>query len=152
MTLHIVARVGTERFAFPAETVEEAIDAPSIEWVPVAPEGMLGQLLHRGRMIAAWDAGLLFHLASPSRGGAAVVLRDGARRVALVVDDVTDMARLQPLDVRDAPAGSDLDGVLAGVCLEGDGRAGRSLVNVVRVAALAALMLRRGAVEGGVTS
>lgn len=152
MTLHIVARVGAERFAFPAEFVEEAIDAPAIEWVPVAPDGMLGQMLHRGRMIGAWDAGPLFHLASPARAGAAVVLRDGERRIALVVDDVTGMTRLQPPDLRDAPAGSDPDGVLAGVCLEDGGAAGRSLVSVVRVDALAGLMLRRGTVEGGVIS
>ena len=53
--LHIVAAIGGERFAFPVSHVEEAIDAPSIDWVPVAPGGMLGQVRHRGRMIGAWD-------------------------------------------------------------------------------------------------
>jgi chemotaxis signal transduction protein len=148
--LHILVRVGAERFAFPAEAVEEALDAPAIEWVPAAPDGMLGQLLHRGRTVGAWDAGQLFHLAARARGGAALVLRDGARRLALVVDDVTEMARLEPGDVRAAPPGSDPDGVLAGVCLRaGDGMA-NTLVSVVRVDALAALISQRGTLVDGV--
>lgn len=152
MTLHIVALVGAERFAFPAQSVEEAVDAPTIEWVPVAPDGMLGQLMHRGRMIGAWDAGRLFHLASPARAGAAVILRNGAGRVALAVDDVTEMTRLDPIDVRAVPGGSDPDGVLAGVCLQRDAGAGQSLVNVVHVDALTALVSRRGVPTEGVAS
>ncbi|HEY2850392.1 MAG TPA: chemotaxis protein CheW [Gemmatimonadaceae bacterium] len=150
MTLHIMARVGAERFAFPAEAVEEALDAPAIEWVPVAPDGMLGQLLHRGRMIGAWDAGRLFLLAAPARAGAALVLRDGSQRIALVVDDVTDMARIEPDAVRAAPAGSDPDGVLTGVALQAGDGAEKSLVNVVRVDALAAVVSRRGTLVDGV--
>jgi chemotaxis signal transduction protein len=149
MTLHIMARVGAERFAFPAAAVEQALDAPSIEWVPSAPAGMLGQLAHRGRMISAWDAGQLFHIAA-ARGGAALVLRDGTRRRALVVDDVTEMARVEPADMRGAPAGSDPDGVLAGVFLQAAEGTGGALVNVVDVDVLAALMTQRGILVDGV--
>jgi chemotaxis signal transduction protein len=150
--LHIVVRVGDERFAFPVSHVEEALDAPVIEWVPVAPAGMLGQVPHRGRMVGAWDAGWAFRLARPAGAGAALVLRDGPRRVALVVDDVTEMARIEPADVRPVPSGADLDGVLAGVCFSSQG--GSALVNVVRVDALAALCLLvspRGTFVDGMT-
>jgi chemotaxis signal transduction protein len=152
MTLHIMVRVGGERFAFPAVDVEEALDAPAIAWVPAAPVGMLGHLAHRGRMVGAWDAGGLFHLAAPATAGAALVLRDGARRIALVVDDVTEMARVEPADVRVAPAGSDPDGVLAGVCFPPGRTAVNTLVNVVRVDALAALVSRRGTLVDGVAT
>lgn len=151
MTLHIMVRIGAERFAFPASAVEEALDAPAIEWVPSAPDGMLGQLPHRGRMIGAWDAGRLFHLASPARGGAALVLRDGARRLALVVDDVTEMVRFEPGDLLPTPPGSDPDAVLAGVSLQAGDGAGSALAGVVRVDALAALMSQRGTLVDGVT-
>jgi chemotaxis signal transduction protein len=146
--LHIVVRVGDERFAFPVSHVEEAIDAPAVEWVPVAPEGMVGQLPHRGRMLGAWDAGWAFRLARPAAAGAALVLCDGPRRVALVVDDVTEMAPIGPADVHAVPSGADLDGVLRGVCFS---PGGHSLVNVVRVDALAALVTSRGAVAGRMT-
>ena len=147
--LHIIARVGGERFAFSVSQVEEAVDAPAVEWVPVAPAGMLGQLPHRGRMVGAWDAGWAFRLPGPAAAGAALVLRDGARRVALVVDDVVEMARIEPGALHAVPGGADLDGVLSGIYFHTGSNAARStaepsggaLVNVVRVDALAALCL-----------
>jgi purine-binding chemotaxis protein CheW len=147
--LHIVAGIGDERFAFPVSHVEEAIDAPAIEWVPVAPGGMLGQLKHRGRMIGAWDAGWAFRLTRAARGGAALVLRDGPGRIALVVDDVVEMARIETADVRDVPGGADLDGVLRGICFSA--HQGQSLVNIVRVDALTALLAARGPILDGGT-
>lgn len=140
--LHIVVGVGGERFAFSVSHVDEAIDAPSIDWVPVAPAGMLGQMLHRGHMVGAWDAGWAFRLPAPAAAGAALVLRDGPRRMALVVDDVMEMARIESADLHDVPGAADLDGVLSGVCLASKrGGTKEKLVNVVRVEALAALCL-----------
>src|SRR6185437_5298251 len=105
-SLHIVVRVGGERFAFPVTHVEEALDTPAVEWVPVAPAGMHGQLPHRGRMIGAWDAGQIFHLARPAAAGAALVLCRGERRLAIVVDDVMEMARIDGAGVRPVPGGA----------------------------------------------
>jgi chemotaxis signal transduction protein len=155
--LHIVVGVGTERFGFPVSHVDEALDAPRIEWVPVAPPGMLGQIAHRGRMVAAWDAGWAFRLAQPAIAGAALVLRDGARRVAIIVDDVIDVARIEGADIQPVPAGADLEGVLGGVCFAArramaGAPAGHSLVNVVRVEMLAALLASRGTIIEGLTS
>ena len=147
--LHIVVRVGAERFAFPVAAVEQALDAPSVAWVPVAPDGMMGQLLHRDRMIPAWDAGWAFRLAEPAAGGAALVLRDGAQRVAFVVDDVLEMARIESGEIRGVPGGADLDGVLSGICFADD--RGNALVNIVRVDALAARLSSRGTIVDGVT-
>lgn len=154
--LHIVVVVGNERFGFPVSHVEEALDAPKIEWVPVAPAGMFGQLAHRGRMVGAWDAGWAFRLATPARAGAALVLRDGPRRVAVIVDDVIDMARIEAADIQPVPVGADLEGVLGGVCFSGQRagtptRADHTLVNVVRVEVLAALLASRGTIIEGTT-
>jgi len=154
MILHIIARVGGEHFAFPAAEVEEAVDAPVIEWVPVAPDGMLGHTAHRGRMVGAWDAAWLFRFAAPATAGAALLLRAGERRIALVVDDVTEMVRIAPADVRATPPGTDIDAVLSGIWFRPRrrvGRAGTPLVNVVRVDALAALVLQRGTLVDGMT-
>ncbi len=140
--LHIIVRVGGEEFAFPVADVEEALDAPAVEWVPVAPPGMLGQLRHRGRMVSAWDARWAFGLsrdgpdARQATARAALVLRDGVRRLALLVDDVVEIARVEPESVQAVPDGADSDGALSGVCLAG--RGGNALVNLVRVEALVA--------------
>ncbi len=108
---------------------------------------MLGQLKHRGRMIGAWDAGWAFRLGAPARGGAALVLRDGPGRIALMVDDVIEMARIETTDVRDVPGGADLDGVLRGICFSA--QHGQTLVNIVRVEALTALLSARGPILDG---
>lgn len=147
--LHIVVGVGGERFAFSVSHVEEAVDAPNIEWVPVAPVGMLGQLPHRGRMVGAWDAGWAFRLPGSSAAGAALVLCDGPRRIALIVDDVMEMARIEPADVQEVPTAADLEGVLRGICFANKGRS--ALVNVVRVDALSALLASRGTLAEGVS-
>ncbi len=147
LALHIVVRVGAELFALPVAHVEEAIDAPVIEWVPVVPNGMLGQLPHRGRLISVWDAGWTFGLPrSAATAGAALVLRDGTRRVGLVVDDLTEIVRIEPADLRVVPGSTDADGLLSGVCFSGDD--GHPLLNVVRVEAVTSLLFSRGSLNG----
>ncbi|MCX5767022.1 MAG: chemotaxis protein CheW [Gemmatimonadetes bacterium] len=132
--LHVVARVGDERFAFAVADVEEVIDAPSLEWVPSAPLGVAGQLRHRERTLSAFDGAWAFGLAVGRVGGTALVLRAGDARTVLMVDDVDDLAVLDVRTLRPVPAGADAEGVLAGVCI--GARADGGLVNLVRVDAL----------------
>jgi len=78
--LHLVARVGAERFAFPVAQVEEVIDAPDVTWVPLAPAGLLGQLRYRDRTVSAFDGGWALGVAREGTTGSAVVLSEGVRR------------------------------------------------------------------------
>jgi chemotaxis signal transduction protein len=135
---YIVARVGGERFGFATRDVEEALDAPAVGWVPVARHGLLGQMRHRSHTVSAFDGGWMFGLTRRARGEdtpeTALILRDGDRRLALIVDDVEDMCTIDMQAVRPVPRGADVDGVLRGVVfapapLEG-------LLSLVRVAAL----------------
>jgi chemotaxis signal transduction protein len=155
---YIIARVGGERFGFATRDVEEALDAPTVGWVPVAQHGLLGQMRHRDRTVSAFDGGWLFGLTRRARSGetsenaaatalattlatalattlaTALVLRDGDRRMALIVDDVEDLCAIDMQGVRPVPRGADVDGVLRGVVfapapLEG-------LLSLVRVSAL----------------
>ena len=132
--LHVIARVGSERFAFAVADVEEAIDAPHLEWVPAAPPGLAGQMRHRARTLSAFDGGWAFGVARDGRSTTALVLRTGAQRAVLVVDDVDDLTMLDLTTLRPVPAGTDADGVLAGVCV--GARDDGHLVNLVRVASL----------------
>ena len=137
---YIIARVGGERFGFATRDVEEALDAPTVGWVPVAQRGLLGQMRHRERTVSAFDGGWMFGLARRARSGGApdaataLMLRDGDRRVALIVDDVEELCTIDMQGVRPVPRGADEDGILRGVVfapapLEG-------LLSLVRVAAL----------------
>jgi chemotaxis signal transduction protein len=137
--LHLVTLVGTERFAFPVAHVEEVIDAPRLSWVPGAPDGLLGQMRHRDRTVSAYDAGAAFGVRRANGTGTALILRDDAARVAVVVDDAEDLQLVAPESVRAVPTGADADGVLRGVCIA----AGRGLMSLVRVDALVARVTAR---------
>ena len=135
-TMHLVARVDGERFAFPIGEIEEALDEPRVASVPLAPPGLLGQLPYRDRMIRAFDAAWVLGLSRvrPAAGaGTALVFRAGDERLALVVDDVEDLVAVAREDVRPVPAGADGEGVLRGVVV-GDVHGG--LVSLVSVDAL----------------
>ena len=140
-TMHVVARVGTERFAFRVADVEAVLDAPELIAVPGAPSGLAGQLLHRDQTVRAYDAAWVFGIPRPGRAGTALVLRVGTDRVAVLVDDVEDLAALDADAMRPPPAGTDPAGLLRGVCLPGtDGAAARdgALIGVVNAVAMVA--------------
>ena len=130
--LHVVALVGGERFAFPVTDVEEAIDAPQIDWVPGAAHGLAGQMRYRDRTVSAFDGGWALGVTRTTDGGTALILRDGTRRLAVMVDDVDDLTSFPPDAVHAVPAGTDSDGVLSGVWLAGAAQ----LVGLVNTEAL----------------
>ena len=130
--LHVIARVGGERFAFPVTDVEEAIDAPQIDWVPGAARGLAGQLRYRDRTVSAFDGGWALGVPRTADGGTALILRDGARRLAVMVDDVDDLTSFASDAVHAVPAGTDSDGILSGVWLAGAAQ----LVGLVNTEAL----------------
>lgn len=139
--LHVVARVGGERFAFPVIDVDEAIDAPQIDWVPGAGRGLAGQLRYRDRTVSAFDGGWALGIPRTIEGGTALILRDGARRLAVMVDDVDDLTSFATDAVHVVPAGTDRDGVLSGVWLAGAAQ----LVGIVNTEALVIRLTTFGA-------
>lgn len=157
-TMHVVALVGGERFAFRVADVEEVVDAPSLIAVHGAPAGLRGQLLHREQTVRAYDAAWAFGVrpdgAEPrSTAATALVLRVAADRVALLVDDVEDLTALDATVMRPVPAGTDPEGLLRGVCLPRAGAPGghAALIGVVNTVAMVARVasLRGGTSVGG---
>lgn len=145
--MHVIARVGGERFAFRVADVEEVLDAPALMPVPGAPPGLSGQLRHRGRTVSAYDSRWSFGIerrastrsTRTDRGaGTALILRVAADRVALLVDDVEDLTALDSDALRAAPAGTDPSGLLRGVFLPREGGNTHVLVGVVNVVAVVA--------------
>jgi chemotaxis signal transduction protein len=115
--MHVVARVGHERFAFRVIDVEEAIDAPRLLRVPNAPAGLEGQFVHRSRTVSAFDSGWMFNVPRRRRAETALVLRVSDDRIALLVDDVEDLTAIEDDQLRAVPPGTDPSGLLRGVWL-----------------------------------
>jgi chemotaxis signal transduction protein len=134
--LHVIARVGAERFAFHVGDVEEVLDGPAVQWVPSGVPGLVGHLRLRDRTVRAFDGAWAFDVARAGHDATALVLRAGDARVALVVDDVDDLATLDATDVRPVPLGADPHGLLRGVTFH-HGR-DRALVSLVHVPSLMA--------------
>jgi chemotaxis signal transduction protein len=140
MRAHLLARVGHERFAFPLESVIEAIDAPALHDPPWRPDGMLGTLRHRGQTLPVWDAGNAFGIQRTGAPGTALVLGDAGRQLALLVDDAEDIMKVDGDAVRALPTAGDGESLLVGVVQDAKG-----LVNVVRVDVLVSRLVSRGA-------
>ena len=111
----LVARVGSEYFAFPLADVLEAVDAPVVTTVPLTPTGVLGQCTHRGQLLPVLDPHRLLGAPLDAGSGTVLIMAADSTPFALQVDDVTDMATVRPSDRRALPEGTDRTGMLAGL-------------------------------------
>ncbi|MBX3133257.1 MAG: chemotaxis protein CheW [Gemmatimonadaceae bacterium] len=118
LTRVLVARVGAERVAFPVESVREVVDAPAVQPVPLAPDGIAGQVALRDAHLPVLDPAVLLGAARDARGaGVALVLCEPA--VALWVDDAQDIWDASSAERRGVPSGADRVGVLQGLLQRG---------------------------------
>lgn len=148
--MHVVARIGDERFAFRVADVEEVVDAPALIAVPNAPDGLAGQFVHRDRTVSAFDGGWTFGIARAGGAGTALVLRVADDRMAIVADDVEDLTALDADGVRATPPGTDPVGLLRGVCLpRAGGATADGLIGVVNTVAVVARVSSLRAVPAG---
>ena len=112
--------VGSERFATALAAVEEAVEHPDVYRVPEMPEAMLGVFSLRGRLIPVCSPMRPLGVALEGSISTVLLMRTGARRVGMAVDDVDDVITLDLETVRAAPGVDDADGVLLGVIRQGD--------------------------------
>ncbi len=128
----LVFRVGRERFALELRAVDEAVEAPELRPVPECDGALRGVFVLREHLLPLYSAERV--LGTRERDDhVALVVRHGARRIGLAVDDVDDVLHIAMRDLRDAPAGAGHEEVVAGLLLlEGN------LVTVLDARALAA--------------
>jgi purine-binding chemotaxis protein CheW len=112
----LVFRVGGERFAVELVLVDEVIDAPSVQPIPDAPEGVHGVATVRGELVTIYDPRVVLNVEGRVDGTALLFARNG-RRVALLVDDVYDAMTIEEEEVLRPPGGasSAADGILVGL-------------------------------------
>ena len=113
-------RVGGEDYAVDIMRVREIINPLPVTPVPRAPRFIEGVVRLRSEIIPVVDVRKRFGLPAlaPTRKTKFLVVRIGGRRLALVVDEVTEVVRLARSEIRPAPAFAD-DGAprfFLGVC------------------------------------
>lgn len=136
----LLARVGAETFAFAIAAVLEAIESPPVEPIALAPAGMLGQAVHRGRLVPVLDGGAMLGVPRGDGAGVLLLMETEAGRVALRVDDVVDMVMVEPARRRALPAtGGVMTAMLEDVVDLGGGLAGSVAIEALRAAMAARL-------------
>ncbi len=130
----LLARIGTEQFAFPLGEVLEVVDAPPIGALALLPAGVVGQVEHRGALLPVLDVGRLLGARRASHSGGVLLLVDvDGDRAALWADDVVDLVAVDPARVRPVPgAGATGTVVLEGVMQVAGGVAGLVAMDAVR--------------------
>jgi purine-binding chemotaxis protein CheW len=102
-------RVGGEDYAVDIMRVREIINPLPVTPVPRAPAFIEGVIRLRSEVIPVVDVRKRFGLppAPATRKTKFLVVRIGGRRLALVVDEVTEVVRLPRSEIRPAPTFSD---------------------------------------------
>jgi purine-binding chemotaxis protein CheW len=115
----LLFRVASERFGIELAAVEEAIDLPPVHHVPEMTAAMLGVVTVRDVLTSVYSPAAALGLALHD-GTSALIFRRGRSRVAVVVDEVDDVATLDLSLLRDAPALDAGDGIVLGVVRQHD--------------------------------
>lgn len=88
----LLLRQGAEFFALELTAAIEARERPVLVLLPDAPASLLGMLTDRGGAIPVFSAGRILEVEGRGAGDEVlVIVRDGERRVGLVVDEVEDV-------------------------------------------------------------
>ena len=103
-------RIGGEDYAVDIMRVREIINPLPVTPVPRAPAFIEGVIRLRSEVIPVVDVRKRFALppVPPTRKTKYLVVRIGDRRLALVVDEVTEVVRLAREEIRPAPTFSDV--------------------------------------------
>jgi purine-binding chemotaxis protein CheW len=98
-------RIAGEDYAVDLKRVREIINPLPVTPVPRAPAFIEGVIRLRTEVIPVVDVRKRFGAppAPPTRRTKFIVVRIGGRRLALVVDEVTEVVRLQRSEIRAAP-------------------------------------------------
>lgn len=103
--LHVLFKIAGSEYVLPAADVLHMDAFSGATRVPGAPPHVAGIMQTRGRVVPVIDLRLRFgldpHLATPD--SRVVVVKDGARAVALLADSAREVLRIDPGQFRDAP-------------------------------------------------
>lgn len=104
---YVIFRIGAEEYGLPVTVVNSIIRYEQATPVPRAPQGVLGVINLRGRVIPVVDLRLRFSGTpfAPTPGSRIVVAEGEAGPVGLAVDSASEVAELPAEQVRPVPEG-----------------------------------------------
>ena len=102
----VVFCLGNDEYAVAISQVKEIIQYKGATKVPNVPEYMEGIINLRGKVIPVIDLALRLDLAAGKAGGKRVLIIEAAEKeIGLVVDEVSEVIRLQDDAIEPAPTG-----------------------------------------------
>jgi purine-binding chemotaxis protein CheW len=95
MQLVLIFRLADEWFGLEVDDIQEIVESPVLNFVPRAPEAIIGAINFHGNIVPVLDLGNHLGLADSTYGERAVVLPIGQKALAL---GVSAIHRIVPLD------------------------------------------------------
>lgn len=112
------------------QSVVELVDEPEVRPIPESPTALLGVFALRGDLLPLYAPGIVLGIHAEGHE-LALVMRRGTGRLAIAVDDVDEVLRVELATLRRPPPGSHADDAVLGLLL----RPGR-LITVLDARAL----------------
>lgn len=120
LTELLLLRHGAEYFAFVLTSAMEAMELPVLTPIPGAPAMLLGMLTDRGAGIPVFSGSRILGVQGQRTGDEVlIVVRDGAREVGLVVDEVDDVITADLATMQQPMESMRAGGVVRGVLQSG---------------------------------
>lgn len=111
----LLARIGSERFALPLESVAELIEDPALEPVPTLTGDALGMIVARGGRMPIWNPARLLGQTPSLPPRSVLVVEYGDDTAAIAVDETADVVELHDAAVVPVPALDDPYRLVLGV-------------------------------------
>ncbi len=117
----VLFRLGTEEYGIPISQAKEIIHYKGATRLPQTPDSMEGIINLRGVVIPVIELAKRFGIAT--RGGAdkrAIIIETDGQEIGVVVDEVTEVIRLQDTAIESAPAMATTNDYVRGIGKAGD--------------------------------
>jgi purine-binding chemotaxis protein CheW len=116
----VLFSLGNEEYAVSITQVKEIIQYKGATKIPSTPEYMEGVINLRGKVIPVIDLALRLDLAAAKASDKrALIIETAEREIGLVVDEVSEVVRIQDSAIEPAPPGTG-NGYIRGIGKEGD--------------------------------
>ena len=95
MELVLIFKLADEWFGLEVDDLQEIVESPELNYVPRAPDWIIGAINFHGNIVPVLDLGKYMGLADSAYGDRAIVLPIGQKALAL---GVSGIHRIVPLD------------------------------------------------------
>ena len=96
MELVLIFKLADEWFGLEVDDLQEIVESPELNYVPRAPDWIIGAINFHGNIVPVLDLGKYMGLADSAYGDRAVVLPIGQKALALGVSGIHRILSLDP--------------------------------------------------------